>query len=101
MTTQSLTLPIVGMTCASCVSPIEGAQANLPGGTDKVTYLPAAATPTAMNRAIRDLGYEVGERVEGQAAMDREREARQREIRRQGVYLAFAGPVSILVMLGT
>ncbi len=108
---EELLLYVTGMTCASCVQSIETAVGNLPGvdkvavnlagGTTTITYLPGVASPAAMKRAIRDLGYEVAERVEGQAAMDREREARQREIRRQGLYLAFAVPVSILVMLGT
>lgn len=31
MTTKQITLPIVGMTCASCVAHVEGASNNLSG----------------------------------------------------------------------
>ncbi|MGH2452434.1 MAG: heavy metal translocating P-type ATPase [bacterium] len=176
---KSATLPVEGMSCASCVHTIETALSNLPGvakataslgaekafveylpgvtslrqmeeaitavgyrvaretvtftlrriswpgdvskiesrigalggvaqvavdhgtGAVKVEYYPGAITPAEVGRALRDLGYEPEERREGIAAADREREARQREIRRQARNMLVAWPLSLLVMFGT
>lgn len=94
MATKSLALPVRGMTCASCVSHVEkalkglegvaGATVNLAVSSARVYYYPGAVSPADMKRAIRDIGYQAEERADGQSALDREREARQREIRRQG-----------------
>jgi len=108
---EELVLQVSGMSCASCVAAIEGAVGNLAGvasvqvsltaGRGKVTYYPGAVTPTQIKRTIRELGYEAAEKLEGTAALDREREARQREIRRQGRWMLVAWPLALLVMLGT
>ena len=108
---ETLSLQVSGMSCASCVAAIEGAVGNLAGvasvqvsltaGRGKVTYYPGAVTPTQIKRTIRELGYEAAEKLEGAAALDREREARQREIRRQGRWMLVAWPLALLVMLGT
>jgi len=68
-TTKSLSLPVQGMTCASCVSHVEGALKELPGvsnvvvnlGTNKASlmYDPARATLADMARAVDDVGYAV------------------------------------------
>ncbi len=67
--TRSLSLPIQGMSCASCVSHVEGALKELPGtadvvvnlGTNKaaLTYDPARTTLADMIRAVDDVGYAV------------------------------------------
>ena len=111
MTTKQITLHVTGMTCASCVSHVERALKELDGvtgavvalalNTAKVEYMPTLVTVAQMKRAIRDAGYEAAEQEAGVSAMDREREARSREIRRQGLYLAFSTPVALLVMIGT
>ncbi|MFN4218944.1 MAG: heavy metal translocating P-type ATPase [Candidatus Bipolaricaulia bacterium] len=110
-TTQHVTLQISGMTCASCVAHIEQALRELPGvskaivnlamGTAKVEYDPGLVSLAQMAQAVRDIGYEVSETTDSAHAIDREREARQREIRRQGLYLLFAAPLSVIIMLGT
>jgi P-type Cu+ transporter len=66
---HELTLPIGGMTCASCVSHVEKALKEVRGvssvvvnlGTNKATigYDPAQAGSGAMKKAIRGAGYEV------------------------------------------
>jgi Cu+-exporting ATPase len=63
----SLTIPIEGMSCASCVAKIEHGLKQLPGvvnasvnlATEKatVTYQPAVANATAIQDTIRNLGY--------------------------------------------
>lgn len=109
--TETLTLQVGGMSCASCVSAIETAVRNLPGvasgtvtlatGMAAISYYPGLVTPAQIKHAIRDLGYEAAEKLEGAAALDRERQARRREIRRQGLWMLVAWPLALLVMVGT
>ncbi|HEY6103502.1 MAG TPA: copper-translocating P-type ATPase, partial [bacterium] len=44
---------------------------------------------------------EAAERLEGTAALDRERDARRREIRRQATWMLVAWPLAMIVMAGT
>ncbi|MCL6642398.1 MAG: heavy metal translocating P-type ATPase [Candidatus Bipolaricaulota bacterium] len=109
--TQQATLQVTGMTCASCVAHVERALRELPGvsqaivnlatGTAKVEYDPAQVSLEQMAQAIHEVGYEAAPIVEAREAVDREREARQRDIQRQGLYLLFAAPLSAIIMLGT
>src|SRR5574341_198759 len=117
--TAELTLDVRGMTlrqaqgeaCASCVSHVEGALQELGGvtgavvnlglNTARVTYIPGVVAVSQMKRAVRDVGYEAQERSQGADALDRERQAREEEIRRQGRNLLIAGLVGMLVMIGT
>ncbi len=108
---EELTLKVTGMSCASCASKIEAAVGalegiasvvvNVPAGVAKVRYFAGMANPADIRRSIRDLGYQVEERAEGQAALDREREARRRELRHQGFWMLVAWPLASLIMLGT
>ena len=66
---QILNLPISGMTCASCVSHVEGALKDVPGvsqvvvnlGTNKASlvYDPQQARLADMKRAVEDVGYAI------------------------------------------
>lgn len=108
---SELTLDVSGMTCASCVAHVEGALKELPGvtdavvnlglGTARVEYIPGLVTVSQMKRTIREVGYEATERSVGADALDRERQARDEEIRRQGRNLLIAGGISLIVMIGT
>ncbi len=108
---DEITLDIRTMTCASCVAHVESALTELDGvtgavvtlglGTARVSYITGAVTVGVMKQAVRDIGYEAVERSAGVDALDRERQARQDEIRRQGRYLLFAGVIGLLIMLGT
>lgn len=65
----SLSFPVHGMTCASCVAHVEGALKDLPGvsnvvvnlGTNKASldYDPALVEIKDMQKAISDVGYSV------------------------------------------
>jgi len=100
-----------GEACASCVSHVEealkeldgvtGAVVNLGLNTARVTYIPGVVSVSAMKRAVRDAGYEAQERSEGADALDRERQAREEEIKRQGRNLLIAGIIGLVVMVGT
>ncbi len=109
--TAATTLDISGMTCASCVAHIEGALKELDGVTKavvtlalnaaKVEYVPTLVTVADMKRAVRNVGYEAEQKNDQVSAIDREREARQKEIRRQGYNLLFATPIALVIMIGT
>lgn len=111
ITTAELTLDVRGMTCASCVSHVESALNELNGvaasivnlglGTAKVTYIPGLISVSSMKRAVREVGYEAQERSEGVDALDRERQAREEEVKRQGRNLMIAGTIGLIVMIGT
>jgi Cu+-exporting ATPase len=68
---QNVSIPIVGMTCASCVNRVEKAIARTPGvesaavnlATEQATvaYDPALTTIANVAAAVRKAGYEVGE----------------------------------------
>ncbi len=104
-------LKVSGMTCASCVANIQKAVGDLPGvfsvvvnlatGGARVEYEPGITPISEIKKAIKDLGYQVEEQAPGQDLLDREREARQREIQRQRLNLIISWSVGTLVMLGT
>jgi Cu+-exporting ATPase len=108
---DEITLDVRGMSCASCVAHVEGALTELDGvtgavvnlglGTARVTYIPGTVTIGTLKQAVHDVGYEASERGAATDALDRERQTRQDEIRRQGRYLLFAGVIGLLVMIGT
>src|SRR5512139_1374570 len=101
--TSEIVLDVRGMTCASCVAHVEGALKELTGvqeavvnlglGTARVSYIPGIVTTSAMKRAVRDVGYEASERSQGADALDRERQAREDEIKRQGRNLLISGSI--------
>ncbi len=109
--TATTYLHVTGMSCTSCVETVRRALAELPGVLDvsvnlstetaRVDYLPGTVTVREMLAAVRDVGYGAEEKLEGGAALDREQEARRREIHRQGRNLLVATPLALLVMLGT
>jgi P-type Cu+ transporter len=111
VTTAELTLDVRGMTCASCVDHVEGALKELRGvqdavvnlglNTARVTYIPGVVSTSSMKRAVREVGYEAQERSEGADALDRERQTREEEIKRQGRNLIVAGTIGLIVMIGT
>ncbi|HEX7974785.1 MAG TPA: heavy metal translocating P-type ATPase, partial [Anaerolineales bacterium] len=115
VSTDDLTLDVRGMTCASCVAHVEGALVELPGvlsatvnlglNTARVLYIPGVVTPAEMKRAVSEVGYEASERT-GQAksgvdALDRERQAREDELKRQGRNLIIAVTIGLFVITGT
>ncbi|MFQ6020047.1 MAG: copper ion binding protein, partial [Dehalococcoidia bacterium] len=104
-------LLVLGMMGSHCEENITKAVGSLPGvvsvevnlGTDTVTveHSDALVSAAAIKRTIRGLGYEVVDKGEGEAALDRERQLRQGEIRRQLLNMLFAWSLGALVMLGT
>jgi Cu+-exporting ATPase len=74
---SSLTLPIEGMTCASCARRVERALAAVPGVRSaavnlaleraEVAFDPAAADAARLTAAVRAIGYGVGETTPAEA----------------------------------
>jgi len=109
--TDTTTLTIKGMTCASCVDHVETALKELRGvndtvvnlglGTARITFIPGVVTIGQMKHAVSEVGYEAIEPSRAADALDRERQAREDEIKRQGRNLIIAGAIGLLVMIGT
>jgi len=108
--TETISLPIGGMTCASCVAHVEGALSKTPGvmsvnvnlATEKasVEYIPSVAGLPDFSRAVAEAGYEVLPALEEQAEAEISREVRKMQNARRRMILAwlFTGPI-ILWML--
>jgi Cu+-exporting ATPase len=111
VTWERLELLVLGMMGTHCQERIERGLGELPGvvrvsvnlGTDSVSVEYAASIMSAaqIKRTIRELGYRVSDKGTGDTALDREREARQHEIRSQLLNLAWATPLGLLIMIGT
>jgi len=91
---EKVTLPVQGMSCASCVKKVEGALNGVAGviearvnfATERasVEYIPGIVSLDDLKRAVKDAGYEILEvgRVEKEDIVDREKAAREAEIRK-------------------
>jgi Cu+-exporting ATPase len=107
---EQRTLPIGGMTCASCVAHVERALSELPGvlsvnvnlATEKATveYVPNAVGLPELSQAVVDAGYEVlpleqdGADEEGTT-----REARNMQEARRRMVLAWAFTIPIVIWM--
>lgn len=87
--TQTATLDIEGMTCASCAAFVEKSLSRAPGvaqahvnfATEKATvhYQPGVASPATLKEAVRSAGYGVVERAPDTSAADRQLEIDQQK----------------------
>ena len=67
-TTEQITIPVSGMTCAACQAHVQKALAGQPGVHDAavnlllnqaaISYDPEVSSPDALVQAIRDTGYD-------------------------------------------
>src|SRR3989338_2777058 len=109
----SLTIPIEGMSCASCVAKIEQGLSDVPGvvrasvnlATEKATveYQSGVATPDMIQEAIRGLGYTpvmpAAREMETPASKAERKQAAYRDLRaRFWTAAALTVPVMILSM---
>ena len=103
-------LELTGLTCASCVANVERAVQALPGvlgitvnlsaGSAQLEYAASVTSLKDVIGVIRELGYGAAEKIEGQAALDREQRARELEIKRQKRNLIISWTLGLLVMVG-
>ena len=108
---EKITIPISGISCASCVATIETALADAPGvisaavsfATNAATieFVPAMATTEDLRRVIREAGYEPLDVEEGGAQADHEKAARAREIRILKRKLATGIVLTVPVVIGS
>ncbi|MFZ5827829.1 MAG: heavy metal translocating P-type ATPase [Bacillota bacterium] len=106
--TGSVKLSLVGMTCANCAQKIERKLNGLPGvleavvnfGTETamVKYLPGAIDVGRMKKAVADLGYEAFAKDE-EGAGDAEREAREKEMKRQWYLFIFSAVLTAPLLI--
>jgi Cu+-exporting ATPase len=106
---ERITVPVVGMSCASCVDKVEqalrgtegvvAASVNLATEQATVEYLPGVATPEALRRAIRNAGYDA--LTADEATVDREAERRARELRALRLRLIGAAALSLPILWGS
>lgn len=109
---NSLSLGVKGMTCASCVGRIEkalsavsgvtAARVNLATERADIEFVPGAVEASRLIAAVQSAGYDAKIVDSGIDATDREREAREREIKmlRRSVFVAalLTLPVFVLEM---
>ncbi len=105
--TETVTLPVHGMTCASCVLTIEKAVSNLPGVVDiginfasekaVIAYDKSIASLDDIKKRIKDVGYEVGE--ENETLEDRSNIEWQNSRKRLMTVWFITGPIIILMLL--
>ena len=112
--TETITLPIGGMTCASCAQHVARALKKVPGvleanvnlATEKatVTYVPGLATLADFKKAVAEAGYEVRDVPEEKAGPaeeeEDEAERKMREARfRMRVAWGFTIPIILWMFL--
>ena len=111
--TEQASLSVGGMTCASCTARVERSLKRLDGVLDanvnlateraSVTFIPGALSPADLAAAVTKAGYEVRQPAASSDRVDREREAREAEVRalRRDVVLAgvLTLPLVVFVML--
>jgi P-type Cu+ transporter len=108
--TASVTFNVEELHYAPSVAPLEQALRRVPGviraaanqatETATVDYVPGAATAEALERAVRDAGFQVAEPIAAEDPVERERIARRREIQLLSRKLALAAGVAALSVLG-
>ena len=107
--TETLTLPIHGMTCAACVNTLErglrksngvlSATVNLATGRGTVTHLPTVIKAQGLQEVIEDLDYDVPE-ITG-PGVDVEQKAREQELATLRRKFVVGALLSSLVLVGS
>ena len=112
---QTIRIPVSGMTCAACQSRVQrtlqkqagvaDASVNLMMKSATVTYDPAAVTPGRLVEAIRETGYgaELASpdqtAFEEQEVRDRAQEEEFRQLRLKAILSAIAGVVAMILSM--
>jgi len=109
--TETMILPIGGMTCASCVSTVEGALAGVAGVTRAnvnlateratVTYIPGSTGLADFKEAVDSTGYQVleVESSEGEDEVDQDERKMQEARFRMRVAWAITIPITLWMFL--
>ena len=108
-TTESLTLPVLGMTCASCqhhveqalraTAGVESAHVDLMAHRANVVFDPALAKPEQLVEAIRGAGYDAVLPRAGEAGGAHDETELTQEQTRKAVVTLAAGAVAMLLAM--
>jgi len=108
---ETISLPIGGMTCASCASHVEKGLSEVPGviraavnlATERatVTYIPSLVTLGDLKQAVADTGYQVLELEESAAESEEDQEERKMRTARFRMWVAwgFTAPIILWMFL--
>jgi Cu+-exporting ATPase len=106
---EILSLPIGGMTCASCASHVENGLADVPGvvnaavnlATERatVTYIPGVATSTDFKKAVADTGYQVLEMETSEGNEEVDQEERKMQDARFRMWVAWGFTIPIILWM--
>ena len=108
--TETLSLPVKGMTCAGCASKIEETLKNIEGvlsatvnlATEKatVTLIPGVVDISVLQEAVKKIGYELGEREVKEEVREEEEEKKMQEARfRMWVAWGFTIPIILWMFI--
>jgi Cu+-exporting ATPase len=107
----TVTFTVTDLHYAPSVAPLERALADVKGviravanqATETVTvdYVPGVTTALDLQRAVAAVGFEVAEPIAAEDPVERERIARQREVRTLTGKFALAAVVAVLAMAGS
>ncbi|MCX9085423.1 MAG: heavy metal translocating P-type ATPase [Candidatus Methanoperedens sp.] len=107
---EKITFDIGGMTCAACAQNIEkvlkknkgveSVAVNFSLAKAQVEYDPANVSVADMISAIEGIGYTASSKVDKKESQDRERKAREDEIKKQRFNLIIAVALGIPISLG-
>lgn len=106
---EKVSLPVQGMTCASCVAHIEEALGGLNGvlrtsvnfATEKATveFIPGVVDVAAMRRAVAEVGYEaLAPEEEG---VDKEKAVHDAKVKELRIKIAIGAVISVPVFFGS
>ncbi len=106
---ETISLPIGGMTCASCASHVEKGLSEVPGviraavnlATERatVTYIPSLVTLNDLKQAVADTGYQVLELEEGAAESEEDQEERKMRAARFRMWVAWGFTTPIILWM--
>lgn len=108
---ETVTIPIEGMTCATCVATIDKALTDMDGvlnvnvnfATERATveFLPSETSVGELKRAIEEAGYTALEVDEEKSFEDREKMARLKEIQDLKTRFIVGAILSVSVLVGS
>lgn len=106
---SSITLPIQGMSCASCVDHVQTALSSLPGvisasvnfANEKATieYLSSVVGVKDFRKAVRDAGYDVVEATQGEDIVEKEQREREKAYRGLKIKVITGAVLTLPIMI--
>ncbi|MFZ5944098.1 MAG: heavy metal translocating P-type ATPase [Bacillota bacterium] len=105
---DTIDIKIKGMTCAACaakiekklnsLSGVEKATVNLATEKASLTYYSSVVSTTELKAVIEKLGYKA-EVLDEKVDIDKEKESREKEIKKQKIYFIFSAVLSLPLAL--